>query len=909
MAFGDGDFVKSTIIFVAAPVAQGRIKLTFFFARRCARIFTRVVPPLLFAIVSLHGAARAFAQQSTSSEPLQVIVVSSEAEAEKVRAELLAGADFAALARDKSTDPTATHGGFMGVVDPASLRPDLREALREVAPGGLTPIVHLPSGYAILKVMTEAPRESRQAAAPETPRSNMGSSGGTQLQAMSAEGLMRNTTDVSGLNEAEAALAGFAKPDHWEQDPLEICKMRNDSFAHAKSQLEKFLAGDSSVMPAGAPGGGLKAYDRIEAIFGLGQLAAYQGDMNAAIEQYEKAAKLAEQNLPDAIPVFDETLGVAYLHRSEMENGVYRDPGERCIFPIASRDKYAKTGDSARAIQYFLHYLKQKPDDLEVRWLLNIANMTMGTYPAGVPKEYLFDPKLFQSAEEVGRFRDVAPAAGVNTFSMAGGVIVDDFDNDGLLDIVSSSMDMCQALHFFHNNGDGTFSERAKQAGLSDQLGGLNIIQADYNNDGCTDILVLRGGWELPQRKSLLKNNCDGTFTDVTKAAGLAEPATSSQTAVWTDINNDGLLDLFVGNENGPSQLFLNNGDGTFKDISHAAGVDGISYAKGVAAGDYDNDGWPDLYVSNFQGENLLYHNNHNNTFTEVAHDAGVPGNGRGFAAFFFDYDNDGWPDIFVTSYFTSVDETARTYLGMPHNVTSLKLYRNLGNGTFHDVTREVGLNKVFMPMGGNFGDFDNDGFLDIYLGTGNPSYASLVPNVLLKNVDGKKFEDVTASSGTGELHKGHGVAFADMENNGKVDIVTEIGGATPGDRHAFRLFENPGNDNDWITVKLVGVKTNRSAIGARIHVTVENAGAGPREIYRTVGSGGSFGASPLEQEIGLGKSAKITNIEIWWPTSNTRQNFANVVANQFIEIKEFEKNFTKLERKPYHLGGPPAPK
>jgi hypothetical protein len=328
-----------------------------------------------------------------------------------------------------------------------------------------------------------------------------------------------------------------------------------------------------------------------------------------------------------------------------------------------------------------------------------------------------------------------------------------------------------------------------------------------------------------------------------------------------------------------------------------------------VVAADYDNDGWPDLYVSNFQGENRLYHNNHDNTFTEVAHEAGVLGNGRGFAAYFFDYDNDGWPDIFVTSYFTSVDETVRTYLGLPHNATSLKLYRNLGNGTFKDVTRETGLNKVFMPMGGNFGDFDNDGFLDIYLGTGNPSYASLVPNVLLKNVDGKTFVDVTTSSGTGELHKGHGVAFADMENNGKVDIAEEIGGAVPGDRHAFRLFENPGNDNDWITVKLAGVKSNRPGIGARIHLTVTNAGGAPREIFRTVGSGASFGASPLEQHIGIGRSAKILNMEIWWPTSNTRQNFRDVGVDQFIQVKEFEPSFTTLTRKAYQLGGAAAGK
>jgi tetratricopeptide (TPR) repeat protein len=878
---------------------------------RVASIFAVAIWSLSLCVVPSARPAACLLQATapTTPIPLQVIVVASQSEAEKIRAELRQGADFAALAKDKSTDPSANNGGYMGVVDPASLRPELREALRGVAPGGLSPIVHLPSGFTILKVLAAPPQtpaaSSQQA---EPPRSNMGSAG-TALQAMSAQGIMRNTADVSGLNEAEAALARFDKPTDWNQDPATICKMRNESYAHAKSQLEKFLAGDPSASPGGAPPGGPRPIDRIQAIFGLGQLAAYRGDMNEAIAQYEKAATLAEQSLPEATPVFDETLGVAYLHRSEVDNNIYRDPGDRCIFPMAPKDKYSKTADSAKAIQYFLRYLKQKPDELEVKWLLNIAYMTTGAYPSGVPPQYLLDPKLFESGENVGRFKDVAPAAGVSSFAMAGGVIVDDFDNDGLFDIVSSSMDMCQPLHYFHNNGDGTFTDRAAQAHLSDQLGGLNIIQADYNNDGCTDILVLRGGWEIPQRKSLLKNNCDGTFTDVTKAAGLAEPATSTQTAVWTDINNDGLLDLFVGSENGPAQLFLNNGDGTFKDISHSAGIDKITYAKGVVAGDYDNDGWPDLYVSNFQGENLLYHNNHDNTFTEVAHDAGVLGNGRGFAAFFLDYDNDGWPDIFVTSYFTSVDETVRTYLGLPHNVTSLKLYRNLGNGTFHDVTREVGLNKVYMPMGGNFGDFDNDGFLDIYLGTGNPSYASLIPNVLLKNIDGKKFVDVTSSSGTGELHKGHGVAFADLENNGKVDIAEEIGGAVPGDRHAFRLFENPGNDNDWITVKLVGVKSNRGAIGARIHVTVENAGAPPREIYRTVNSGGSFGASPLEQHIGIGKSAHIDNIEIWWPTSNTRQNFRNVDSNQFIQIKEFDTTFTKLDRKPYHLGASAAPK
>jgi tetratricopeptide (TPR) repeat protein len=860
----------------------------------------------MLAVSLLNADARAVITQDAAPEPLQIIVVATEAQAQRIVGELGRGADFEALARERSLDPTSNNGGSLGAVDVSTLRPELRDAVRGLKPGQISAIVRTASGYAIVKLVAEQPKAAAAASSGAAPGVMGGGTSSTgQLQALQTEGLLKFTVDVSGLNEAEAALARFGKPAAWEQSPATICKMRSDSYAHAKSQLETYLAGDASAMPTS----GSSASDKIQALFGLGQLAAYQGDMNAAIANYEKAAKLAERDLPEANPVFDESLGVAYLQRGEMANDVYRHPGDRCIFPMSPKDNFTNTADSARAIEYFLHYLKAKPDDLEVKWLLNVANMTTGTYPGGVPGADLFPAKLFASPIDVGRFKDVAPAAGVNSFEMAGGVIVDDFDNDGLLDIVSSSMDMCAALHYFHNNGDGTFSDRARAAGLADQLGGLNIIQTDYNNDGCTDILVLRGGWEVPQRKSLLRNNCDGTFTDVTVAAGLAEPATSTQAAVWTDINNDGLLDLFVGSENGAAQLFLNNGDGTFKDISHAAGIDAISYAKGVVAADYDNDGWPDLYVSNFQGENKLYHNNHDNTFTEMAHEAGVLGNGRGFAAYFFDYDNDGWPDIFVTSYFTSVDETVRTYLGLPHNATSLKLYRNLGNGTFKDVTREAGLNKVFMPMGGNFGDFDNDGFLDIYMGTGNPSYASLIPNVLLKNVDGKTFVDVTTSSGTGELHKGHGVAFADMENNGKVDIAEEIGGAVPGDRHAFRLFENPGNGNDWITVKLAGVKSNRPGIGARIHLTVTNEGGAPREIYRTVGSGASFGASPLEQHIGIGKGARIVNLEIWWPTSNTRQNFPDVSVDQFILVKEFDPAYTTMTRKAYQLGGVAAGK
>jgi hypothetical protein len=174
---------------------------------------------------------------------------------------------------------------------------------------------------------------------------------------------------------------------------------------------------------------------------------------------------------------------------------------------------------------------------------------------------------------------------------------------------------------------------------------------------------------------------------------------------------------------------------------------------------------------------------------------------------------------------------------------------------------------------------------------------------VLFHNEQGKRFTDVTASSGTGILPKGHGIAFADIDNDGDEDLIAVMGGAVPGDTHATRLFENPGNGNDWISVRLIGVKSNRAAIGARIKVTVKNEGGVVRDIYSTVGSGGSFGAGPFEQHIGLGKSAQIQTLEVWWPASGIRQTFSGVAKNQFIEIRETDKAITKVERKTFRLG------
>jgi hypothetical protein len=700
-----------------------------------------------------------------------------------------------------------------------------------------------------------------------------------------------STTDVSGETIAEYLFRLFKKPPVYPEDLQLIAEARKRALASGLKDFEGALEE-------------LKNQDTKKSIYlrmlgyeDLAQLWSYQGDMQKAIEnfglEYKDAGALG---LSDKQLEIVEKIGIAAMRQGENENCRDHHNMMSCIFPLCPAAQYTQTSPSENAIRHFVEYLSKKPDDLEVRWLLNLTNMTLGKYPKGVASKYVIPPQVFKSAEDIGQFTDVAPSLGLNVLDMAGGVIIDDFDNDGLLDIVVSSYDASTCLRYFHNNGNGTFSDRTEQAGLSGQLGGLNMIQTDYNNDGWLDILVMRGAWEEPIRKSLLRNNGDGTFTDVTVIAGLAIPATRNPTAVWADFDNDGWLDLFVGNEFSPCQLFHNNRDGTFTDIARRAGVAQTAFTKGVVAGDYDNDGYSDIYVSNLGAENFLYHNNGNGTFTNVARSLQVQDPLLSFPAWFFDYDNDGWLDLYVSAFTYSITQVMRSYLGLAVPRDSMpRLYRNTGKGTFEDVTAAAGLARAVMTMGANFGDIDNDGFLDFYLGTGNPSYAALIPNLLFRNHDGKYFADITASSGTGSLQKGHGVAFADINNDGQQEIFCKLGGATPCDRYFPALYRNPGHfENHWITIKLVGVKTNRAALGARIKVTVTAPNGKRQDIYRTVTSGGSFGASPLRQHIGIGKAARIDAIEVWWPTSKTRQVFHNIDPNQFIEVREFESSFVR---------------
>ena len=726
-----------------------------------------------------------------------------------------------------------------------------------------------------------------------------------------------------------------------------------------------------------------------------------------------------------------ELQAIALLKWEEQLDCVEARDVERCLLPVVDQEPRPGTAPGHEAVRAFERLLEADPENAGHRWLLNIAYMLLGEYPDGVPVPWLIEPATFAAGYDVGRFSNRAGDVGLDAQGHAGGAIMDDFDRDGDLDVMVSGMLLEDQLRYFENDGQGGFIERTDNAGLRGIVGGLNLKHADFDNDGFLDVFVLRGAW-LPygQPNSLLRNRGDGTFEDVTEAAGLLD-AYSTQTADWGDYDGDGWLDLYVGNESGsrrnPNQLFRNNGDGTFSDVapavgasvvgftkgvawgdydndgdpdlyislmrqpnvllanegptagggwsfrdvtteagvaeplrsfpvwfwdfdndgwldvyasaywaevadvaaehlgrSHAAevprlyrnngdgtftdvaaeaGVTNDRYAKGVVWGDYDNDGDPDLYVSNI-GLNRLYRNNGDGTFTDVAPQLGVtrPG-GRSFATWFFDHDNDGDLDLFVVAYLAQVDDIAADIMGFARGSELWpRLYRNDGD-RFRDVTVEAGLDHPVLPMGANYGDINEDGFLDIYLGTGAPAYEALMPNVMYLNDGDGTFTDVTFSGGFGHLQKGHGISFADLDNDGDTDISLQAGGMFPGDRFSNALFVNPGHGHRFVSIKAVGTRSNRAAIGTRLHLRVRTP-AGERSIYRWVGSGGSFGASPLEQSIGLGDATTIVQLEVFWPATGLAQTFTDVPLDAFIRVVEGAESVERVERPRFHLGG-----
>jgi hypothetical protein len=298
-----------------------------------------------------------------------------------------------------------------------------------------------------------------------------------------------------------------------------------------------------------------------------------------------------------------------------------------------------------------------------------------------------------------------------------------------------------------------------------------------------------------------------------------------------------------------------------------------------------------------------LYRNNGDGTFTDVAPDLGVGGPFQSFPCWFWDFDNDGNLDIFVGSYSATIADVAAGYLNKPFQSELPALYRGDGHGGFQDVAWDMNLRRPSAPMGSNFGDLDNDGYLDFYLGTGNPEYFNLMPNLMYRNRRGQGFADVTTAGGFGNLQKGHGVAFADVDHDGDQDVFEELGGAYPGDRYYNALYENPGFGNRWVAIRLVGVRSNRFGVGARLRLDIED-GDQPRSIYRHVTSGSSFGGNSYRLQVGLGQAASIRRLEVYWPTTGLTQTFDNLPIGCLLTITEEQPEAIASELPSFELGG-----
>jgi len=528
------------------------------------------------------------------------------------------------------------------------------------------------------------------------------------------------------------------------------------------------------------------------------------------------------------------------------------------------------------------------------------------------------------------KFEDIAQKAGVHFVvencptpekhqpeTMPAGVALFDYDGDGLLDIYlvngaeMPSLEKTGPKYFnrlFHNNGDGTFTDVSEHAGVTGAGYGMGAAAGDYDNDGHPDLFLAN-----VNGNQLFHNNGDGTFTDVTAKAGLSGAVYNgrkmwSVAAGWFDYNNDGLLDLFVANYcqwdpryepvcmglDGrgychpgsfaplPNTLYRNNGDGTFTDVSAETGISAVlGKGMGVVFADYDGDGFLDVFVANDNSPNLLFHNLGGKRFEEVGFQAGVAYNDEGTAlagmgADFRDLNNDGLPDLWHTAI---------------ENET-FPLFINQGKGLFRNASQQSRLANLTRPMSGwsnGIVDLDNDGWKDLVvarsdvldnIGEISRHFSYAEPNSVFRNLGNGQFEDVSATAGADFTRPAphRGLAYGDLDNDGRMDLVVTALGASVS---VFRKITD--GHHHWVLFKLVGTKSNRMGIGAQIRVTTDDG----RKLYNEATTSTGYAASSDSRvHFGLGKSSIMTEIEIRWP-SGMRQLLRDVGADRIIEVIE----------------------
>ena len=525
------------------------------------------------------------------------------------------------------------------------------------------------------------------------------------------------------------------------------------------------------------------------------------------------------------------------------------------------------------------------------------------------------------------RFTDVAEQAGLLAPAIYGrpdrvdyivettgaGIAFLDYDNDGWLDIFMLSGTRLSGAppgatnRLYKNNRDGTFTDVTVQAGLTRTGWACGVTVGDYNNDGFDDIFITYWGQNV-----LYRNNGNGTFTDVTQKAGLLRPLRWGTGCTWIDYDRDGKLDLFVSNyvafdrkavpptgedancnwkgipvNCGPrglppesNLLFHNNGDGTFTDVSERAGISKLkgSYGLTAVAADFDDDGWPDIYVAGDSTPALLFHNNHDGTFTEDGLERGIALNddgqeqaGMGIAV--GDYNLDGQLDIFKTHF---TEDTPA-------------LYQNNGKGNFADVTIRAGLGVEtrFICWGTGFADLDNDGYPDVFVATGSvypevekkyPEQPHRTPRFIYRNLGDGRFEELIDQAGPGiaAAHASRGVAFGDFDNDGDVDVLIMNQNEPPS-----LLRNDVTGGNHWLKVKLEGVKSNRSAIGARVTAHY----GGKKQAQEVLAQSSYLSVSDRRLHFGLGP-AESADLEIRWPNGNL-ERIAKAPADRLVVVRE----------------------
>lgn len=545
-----------------------------------------------------------------------------------------------------------------------------------------------------------------------------------------------------------------------------------------------------------------------------------------------------------------------------------------------------------------------EPELLEPRWMLRIATERAGGDPAALPESVRLDLPD-RSAPSPVRFEDVSAESGIERWSRGRGSGWADVDGDGDLDLFALGIRDPHALYRNRlvEGGEIAFESAAAPAGLLDPRGGWSALFFDYDRDGDPDLHVTRDGWDGRDVNSLFRND-GGRFEDVAAAAGVASPR-DAFTAAVADVNLDGWLDLYVAKGvatpgGSPNELFLGAPGGRFVGRGEAFGVADHGRSVGSAFGDYDRDGWPDLLVLNFFGGPALYRNREGVRFEDVSAAAGIGAPHEAFVGFFFDYDNDGWLDILIVGFTPDMETALRSRLEgrAVHEGSRLALYRNDRDGTFSDVTGPAGLSWNLGAMAAAFGDYDNDGWLDIFIGAGAPPMERLEPDRLFRNLGDGTFADVSASAGVDHLGKGHGAAFADYDHDGDLDLFVPVGGAFPGDRQRSALYRNTASQEDapnhWLHVRLRATTLHLDAVGAQVLLRAEEGVEAPVQVQE-VAIGGGFGVTPSPiLEFGLGHHQTAVEIRIRWPGGASRI-LRKVPADQRILVVEDQPGYRVL--------------